>query len=200
MNTAMLDNRLRDFLDHLFAAVEPALNGGAARRVFSESRKACAAASVREDQSGVQVPVHSWFDTATVPSMSDARLKGVTEGLKSIEPYLSWFCRDDGSGTGSANFPDGHGNALIVGPGGMAEHEDVYVGATLLAPDVRYPDHTHPPEELYLVLSDGAFRNAATEWCRPGIGGLFHNPPGIVHAMRAGDGPLLAIWMLVPAA
>ena len=69
-----------------------------------------------------------------------------------------------------------------------------------LVPEVRYPDHTHPPEELYLVLSDGDFRNAETEWTKPGIGGLFHNPPGIVHAMRSTDKPLLAVWMLVPAA
>ena len=201
LNTAQLDISLRDFLDSLFAAVEPALDGDGARRVFSGTREACADVSVREERKGVRVPVCSWFDEAAGrPGAPDDRLHGVTEGLKAIEPHLSWFCREDGTGTGSANFPDGHGNALIVGPGGMAEHANVYVGASLLAPDVRYPDHTHPPEELYLVLSDGAFRNAETEWRRPGAGGLFHNPPGIVHAMRSGDGPLLAIWMLVPAA
>ncbi|NMD08831.1 MAG: transcriptional regulator, partial [Phyllobacteriaceae bacterium] len=28
--------------------------------------------------------------------------------------------------------------------------------------------------------------------------GSFYNPPGILHAMRSGDAPLLAIWALLP--
>ena len=35
-------------------------------------------------------------------------------------------------------------------------------------------------------------------WHAPGPGRLVHNPPGIVHAMRGTDVPLLAIWFLLP--
>jgi hypothetical protein len=32
----------------------------------------------------------------------------------------------------------------------------------------------------------------------PGVGGIVHNPPGIIHAMRSIDEPLLAVWILAP--
>ena len=70
------------------------------------------------------------------------------------------------------------------------------VGLSLLAPGVRYPDHRHPPAELYYVLSEGEWRQEARPWHSPGIGGVVHNPPGVVHAMRSHAQPLLAVWLL----
>ena len=58
------------------------------------------------------------------------------------------------------------------------------------------PDHTHLPEETYLVLSAGQFRQEDGPWFESGIGGSFYNPPGIVHAMRSGSEPLFAFWTL----
>jgi quercetin dioxygenase-like cupin family protein len=85
---------------------------------------------------------------------------------------------------------------MIVGPGGLEPRHDVWLGVSLLAPGVRYPDHTHAPEETYLVLSRGTFRQNDGPWFEPGIGGSFYNPPGILHAMRAEDEPLFAFWAL----
>jgi hypothetical protein len=65
-----------------------------------------------------------------------------------------------------------------------------------MAPHVRYPDHNHPPEEVYLVLSPGWFQHGDSSWSEPGIGGTFHNVPNIKHAMASGDAPLLALWCL----
>jgi hypothetical protein len=65
-----------------------------------------------------------------------------------------------------------------------------------MAPYTCYPDHRHPPEEIYLVLSSGQWRQARDPWHEPGIGGLVYNPPGIVHAMRSTERPLLAFWFL----
>jgi quercetin dioxygenase-like cupin family protein len=96
----------------------------------------------------------------------------------------------------SANMAEGHANAVIVGPGGVERRNDVRVGVSLLAPYVRYPDHNHPPDESYLVLSDGDFRQGDGDWFEPGIGGTLYNPPNIVHAMRSGNTPLLAFWLL----
>lgn len=91
---------------------------------------------------------------------------------------------------------DGHATGMIIGPGGAEDREDVWIGMTIMGPNVRYPDHSHPPEEVYLALSNGAFRQGENEWFDPGIGGVFHNPPGIVHGMRSGDAPMLALWFL----
>jgi hypothetical protein len=85
---------------------------------------------------------------------------------------------------------------MIVGPGGIEEREDLWLGVTLMAPNVRYPDHFHEPEETYLVLSDGEFRQGEGDWFAPGVGGAFYNLPNIKHAMRSGERPLLAFWAL----
>lgn len=51
----------------------------------------------------------------------------------------------------------------ILGPGGIEERDDVWVGATLMAPLVTYVDHDHPPEEVYLALTPGEWWNAAMD-------------------------------------
>lgn len=199
MNRTDLDASLHRFLESLFAAVEPALTGPAPRRVVTQARAAGRDLSVAGSAAGNRIPVCSWLEPALDAEMPNGALQRVVDGVKDLAPYLSWYARPDSTGTGSANFSEGHGNALVVGPDGLAPAADLWVGVSLLGPNVRYPDHTHPPEELYLVLSEGEFRNSQTEWRAPGIGGLFHNPPGIVHAMRSTDKPLLAVWTLVPA-
>ena len=85
---------------------------------------------------------------------------------------------------------------MIVGPHGLEPRDDVWVGVSLLAPAVLYPDHRHLPEEIYLVLSKGYWRQESDAWLQPGIGGIVYNPPDIVHAMRSGEAPLFAIWCL----
>lgn len=60
-------------------------------------------------------------------------------------------------------FRDGHVNATIAGPEGLEIRRDVWIGViiSLMAPHMRYPDHRHPPEEIYVVLSDGQWRQAS---------------------------------------
>jgi quercetin dioxygenase-like cupin family protein len=117
----------------------------------------------------------------------------LAQAFASLSPVLSWSRRP---GSAAGPFFDGHANALLVGPRGLERRGDVMVGASLVAPAVRYPEHRHPPEEIYVVLTPGEWRNEDTPWHQPGPGGVVHNPPGIVHAMRAGSVPLLALWFL----
>lgn len=198
--TTDLATDLDDFVTRLFAAVEPALETPGQRRVLDEAQRKIGRLSVEAPPAPQQVAACSWLDRALKRDMGGDALNDVARALGTLAPGLSWYDRPDATDTGSANFATGHGNALIVGPDGLVRRPDLWIGVTLLAPHVRYPDHTHPPEELYLALSDGEFRNAATDWTRLGSGGLFHNPPGILHAMRSGGVPQLAVWMLVPAA
>lgn len=145
---------------------------------------------------GSRLPVCAHLEealgTAVAARPSLARL---VEDFRAVEPFLVWRRRSFDE-TASANFEDGHANAMIVGPGGYEDRRDVWLGVTLMAPNVRYPDHTHAPEEVYLVLSKGEFRNGPSGWFAPGVGGSFYNTPGIVHAMRSLDAPLLAFWAL----
>jgi hypothetical protein len=122
-------------------------------------------------------------------------LRRLGAAFAAIAASVPWSKRRH-EGPDAARFAVGHGNALIIGPHGAEEREDVVLGVSLMAPNIRYPDHSHPPDELYLVLSDGEWRQGEADWVRPGIGGTVRNPPGIVHAMRAGARPLLAVWAL----
>jgi Dimethlysulfonioproprionate lyase len=116
----------------------------------------------------------------------------MAKALAVLEPGLSWRNRAGAS----LEFAARHANALIVGPQGMEPRSDVWIGVSLMAPDTAYPDHRHPPEEIYLVLSHGDWRVEQDDWHEPGIGGLVYNPCDILHSMRSGNDPLLAVWCL----
>jgi hypothetical protein len=120
----------------------------------------------------------------------------LADAFYQIEPLLRWVPRPASGPFASANWPEGHANAMIVGPGGLERRDGIRIGVSLMAPHVRYPDHNHPQEEVYLVLSQGQFKHGDSSWSEPGIGGTFHNEPNIRHAMMSGDSPLLAIWCL----
>ncbi len=112
-----------------------------------------------------------------------------------IEGQLCWRRRLTAD-PAEAAFWNGHANAVILGPGGLEERPDLWIGATIMAPNITYPDHDHPPAEVYLALSPGEWWNADMDWTDPGPAGFIYNPPGIRHAMRSGDTALLALWFL----
>jgi len=128
-------------------------------------------------------------------SLEPPPMARLAASVASLAPRLAWRPRPGAEKEGAA-FLAGHANAYVVGPGGLEPRDDVFVGISLMAPGLRYPDHDHPPEEVYISLAGGEWKKGDEDWQAPGIGGLVHNPPGIVHAMRTKDEPLLAIWCL----
>jgi quercetin dioxygenase-like cupin family protein len=119
----------------------------------------------------------------------------LADAFDAIEPFLNWQIRPGAEAVGET-FLQGHANAAIIGEEGLEIRSDVRVGVSLMAPHTQYPDHQHPPEEIYIALSGGQWRQANAPWREPGTGGLVYNPPNIVHAMRARERPLLALWFL----
>ena len=128
-------------------------------------------------------------------STGPAPIPELATALRDLSPRLQWKRRNSSSSDG-ASFHDGHANALVAGPGGLEKRDDVWVGISLLAPHVRYPDHRHQPEEVYVSLAGGAWWNENMDWTTPGPGGLIYNEPNVLHAMRTEEQPLLAIWCL----
>ena len=153
----------------------------------------------RGDDAGTRLPnrlpvcAHLPQAFAHARATGTEHLRAWADAFEAVAPNLQWARSQR---PGSAAFHDGHSNTEILGPAGLAPSTDVVLGASLLAPGVTYPDHTHPPEEVYLVLSTGDWFNPYAGWYTPGAGGAVHHPPGIVHAMRAGPEPLLAVWCL----
>jgi quercetin dioxygenase-like cupin family protein len=127
---------------------------------------------------------------------SDYLLQELAVSFSDLAPHLVWALRKGDAPNASDGFDTGHANAMIVGPGGLERRSDVWLGVSLLAAGIRYPDHSHPPEETYLTLTAGAFRQQGQDWTEVSPGGTFYNPPGVTHAMRAGDAPMLTFWAL----
>lgn len=128
-------------------------------------------------------------------SVACAPLPALGRAFAALEGGLHWYRRKTADPLDQPFF-DGHANAMLVGPDGLEMRDDVMVGVTAMAPQITYPDHDHPPEEVYVALSPGEWRNAAMDWTAPGPGGIIYNPPGILHAMRSHADPFLALWFL----
>ena len=114
--------------------------------------------------------------------------------VQQLSHQLLWWRRANPDAL-SEPFASGHANTMVVGPRGLEQRNDVWVGISLMAPEICYPVHHHAPEEVYLVLSEGKWQQAGT-WHEPGVGGVVHNPPDVLHAMSSGPRPLLATWCL----
>ncbi|AYG61834.1 dimethylsulfoniopropionate lyase [Rhizobium jaguaris] len=191
-------DQLQRFVDAAFAAFDRHSREIQARRSVLQIFSRLETPGERRRGEGSQLPVCSHLSTALAIETGSDHLQRMIARFQAIEPLLIWRRREDSSGTSSENFEEGHANAMIVGPGGLEERSDAWIGVTLMAPGVRYPDHGHAPEEVYLVLSQGEFQHGTSEWFSPGIGGSFYNPPGIKHAMRSAETPLFAFWALLP--
>ena len=120
-------------------------------------------------------------------------LRAISHNLVALRNQLTWYQRQE------PNYPafmQAHANAQIIGPQGLLLSEDILVGVSLLNAYTTYPDHQHPPAEIYLVLTPGQWRQKANDWHEPGVGGYVYNTPNVVHAMQSQEQPLFAIWCL----
>lgn len=192
------DSRLDSFLQLCRDAFQAASSGlpasrDVAARIFS-------ALEMPGEAEGAPTPARVPACDQLAVALATARcgpgaIPALADALEAIAPRIAWY-RRPGAQPAMGRFFDGHASAVVVGPGGLERRDDVKVGLSLMAPQVRYPDHQHPPEEIYVVLTPGQWRQRAGPWHEPGAGGIVHNPPGIVHAMRSGASPLLAVWFL----
>ncbi|WP_089161431.1 dimethylsulfonioproprionate lyase family protein [Caballeronia sordidicola] len=188
---------LQDFVDATGAAfcsdARPVAVREFSKRVF--------ALLTRESDNGIRhgarFPACKYLDNA-LEQLTDDRsdLGAVARSIKPLESFVGWQRRTSGE-NGSVDYIDKHVNGMIIGPGGMESRYDVQVGFSLLAPATRYPDHRHPPEEAYLLLTDGEFKQADGPWFSPGVGGGLYNMSNILHAMKSTDAPFLAMWCLL---
>lgn len=190
---------LQGFLDAAFVAYDQCAQDLRARESIMHIFATLEAPQPSRPDIGKRLPVcRRYLEEAFAVETGRTALDVFIERFKALEPSLEWKWRPTYDDTASENFLMSHANTMIIGPGGFEDRRDVWFGASLMAPNVRYPDHDHAPEETYLVLSDGEFLHGDSGWFSPGIGGSFYNPPGIRHAMRSGDKPLFAFWPLLP--
>lgn len=191
----MRDPDVQRFLEAAEVALMASAGAGSAaalagERVFARCQERVGAARAAP----AQLPVCGWIDAALEVAEGGPR-QAVADAFAALVERLEWKRRVSADPADRV-FWDGHANAMICGPGGLEARDDLWIGATVMAPGVTYVDHDHPPEEVYLSLAPGEWWNAQMDWTDPGAEGVIYNPPGIRHAMRSGAGPFLALWFL----
>jgi hypothetical protein len=194
--SASARSALKEFLAALETAIAHAEPSEPAAHVVRRVFHAAKTADEPPAAAGEAPPVCALLDQALATAMtSDSPAATVADRFSRLVGHLDWY-RRPGSETAAPDFRDGHANAYIIGSAGVGSREDVMIGVSLMAPNLQYPDHRHPPAEVYYSLSPGSWRQGDGPWVTPGIGGLIYNPSNIVHSMRSSDVPLLAIWCL----
>lgn len=190
------DGNLQVILDRADRAIRRHNNPAAQRASHLVFERLAREVGDTVSRTGERIPVCRYVEAACAGmAAADSPLPEIANAFTTLEPRLNWG-RRKGASPQNQQFYDGHANAMLIGPGGIEQREDVMVGVSLMAPNTLYPDHNHPPEEVYLAFTDGEWWNADMAWTRPGPGGIIYNPPGILHAMRSGDRPFLALWLL----
>lgn len=189
---------LQEFLESLFGAIAVAKNGPDVSSFVNTLHATLIHSAAPGTGMALRLPVCQHLPAALNFAQSRSpQLARLASAFSAVEPSLRWATRASSGPFASENWPDGHANATIIGPGGLENRNDVSIGVSLLAPNVRYPDHNHGPEEIYLVLTPGRFQHGETGWFEPGPGGTLHNEPNIKHAMASDASPLLAFWCLL---
>jgi quercetin dioxygenase-like cupin family protein len=144
---------------------------------------------------GSRKPVARFVGPATELGR-DGPFAEVAAAFAAVEPGLDWSQNPNYSvETMGRGYRDRYGYVELIGPGRPVESRDLLVGLLLLGPDMHYPDHAHPAEEIYHVVAGRA------EWWREGEGwrwkppgAMIHHAPMVRHAMRTGGEPLLALY------
>lgn len=99
---------------------------------------------------------------------------------------------------GQDEFLNGYAFATLSGPQGPIKRAVPLGGFILLAPNLHYPGHYHPPREIYLILTPGArWKIEGGDWFDVSPGDLILHQPSVVHATMTSDEPFLAFvsWL-----
>ena len=105
-------------------------------------------------------------------------------------PELPWIA--------TPRLADGGTSAGLSPLNDVRDFGEVICGLMLLAPNGAYPEHDHPPHEIYLpVAGDGRWRHGGGRHYETlGAEQLAYNHPNDRHGAKAGAEPLLALYVL----
>jgi mannose-6-phosphate isomerase-like protein (cupin superfamily) len=139
-------------------------------------------------------PAARWLGPALAGAGSGP-LAPLAAGLASLERDLCWLQNPNYSAESMGQTFDNYAYVELAGPGRCFESADIRLGFLLLGPNTHYPDHHHPAEEAYHVVSGTAeWWREGHDWIERRAGALIHHAPHVRHAMRTRNEPLLALY------
>jgi hypothetical protein len=148
--------------------------------------------------SAPSLPVCRFWDAAL--SEPAPHVGGLCGELAALAPRLSWTQNPNyRRSPPTPAFLDNYGYAVLAGPAdgppALARHDQLAFGVLLLGPHTHYPVHHHPAAEVYIPLNSAEWWRGDGPWREQPPGAVIHHPPNMPHATRAGDGPLLALYL-----
>jgi len=146
------------------------------------------------------LPVCRFWAPALETTDGQGPLSGIVHALQALGPWLVWAQNPNyRRSPPAADFLDRYGYAVIAGPPdgppALIGHTGLALGVLLLGPRTHYPQHRHPAIELYVPLTAGEWWRGDGSWRFVPPGAVIHHGSEVAHATRAGDGPLLAIYL-----
>lgn len=114
----------------------------------------------------------------------------LTDAVRELNPTLPWIP--------SHRVDDGGAHTGLVLLDHVVDLSPVIAGLTVLDANSVYPEHNHPPAEVYLILGGTAeWRyGGSKEFVTHTTGDVVQNNPNDWHEIRTGPEPTVAIWVL----
>lgn len=88
---------------------------------------------------------------------------GAITTLNDLQPRIRWSIGKTGSLT-SRNFENSQSHSVVVGPGGVEERGDFWIGLTLLEAYGHVPDHTSLKSRSYFFLAPSEYCGEENGW------------------------------------
>ncbi|MEM6971749.1 MAG: dimethylsulfonioproprionate lyase family protein [Pseudomonadota bacterium] len=140
------------------------------------------------------VPATGLIDEMTASASPSTEV--LVREIAAAAPLLPWKRTYDAGEVGAA-FLAAYGWFDLLAPGGPFLWPDRRIAIAYFGRGLTYPRHAHKAEEIYAPLAGRAlFMTDGQRDETLGPGGTRHHPPGVPHAMRMGEAPLLTlvIW------
>jgi mannose-6-phosphate isomerase-like protein (cupin superfamily) len=120
----------------------------------------------------------------------------LADAFIAVEPISDWLQNPNYTvDTIARSFLENYGYVEVAGPARPIQSDAFLIGFLLLGPGTLYPDHSHQAAEVYHVVAGSAqWWREDQEWMTRAPGAVIAHAPGVRHAMRAGDEPLLALY------
>ncbi len=126
---------LQRVLDCAFAAFDQFATDPRSRRSVARMFASLEVQGPERAGGGTRLPLcDAYLESALAIDVDLPTLTALRDGFRALEPRLDWRVRSADDGSASENFPTGHANTMIVGPGGLEQRDDLWFGATLMAP------------------------------------------------------------------
>ena len=117
--------------------------------------------------------------------------------IANIEDQLHWTQAENYSDDymGQPGFMANTAYAEVIGSKGFFRGDDFRLGLMLIGPKLHYRDHRHAASELYWLLTGPIeYSRDGEDFKSVGTAETIWHEPRVVHAMKTGDRPLLAVW------